>query len=502
MNELHRLHIAAIFVSFLTALRSFLIPLVLSFFLGNTNEPAGLFRFEYIWMAILTFVFIQGIGHWLTFRFRISEGELYIQRGIFIKKKRYIQQQKVQSIDITAGFFQRLFGLVKLRIETAGGGAEPEVNLIAISRENAENIRSLLLKKHRNTMEYEKEGSEEQINNTKEETSFTWLLSRRHLLIAALTSSGIGLAISAVAALFSQVEQFLPESIYDLIFGFLGQSGFFLIVTLLFTVVLLSWCISFVGTLLKYGGFKIEKHGEELVISRGLIEKRQLTIHTNRVTAVRIVRNIFRQPFGFSAIYVESAGGGTNEEQLSTVLLPIVRHSDIKTILNELLPSYAVSYSLHSVPKRSRLRFIIRNIVTPLLFIIVIGYFFNPVAYYGFSFIFIFIVFGYLQYKDAGAGYSERLLILRHRKISQTTVISELRKVQAVETRTSFFQEKRSLTSFRFSILSSVIGKSFTVFDLDQTYANKILEWYSKNKKEYVPIEEDNSLKINRKKGY
>jgi len=130
----------------------------LSFFLGSSNETGGFFRFEYIWIGILLFIFIQGVGHWLTFKYQIVNEELYIQRGIFIKKKRYIQQKKVQSIDVTAGVFQRLFGLVKIKIETAGGGSEPEVHLIAISKDEASAIRAHLLKKTTEAEEQESVG--------------------------------------------------------------------------------------------------------------------------------------------------------------------------------------------------------------------------------------------------------------------------------------------------------------------------------------------------------
>lgn len=45
-----------------------------------------------------------------------------------------------------------------------------------------------------------------------------------------------------------------------------------------------------------------------MVIERGLIEKRQLTLAYRRITAVRIIKSIIRQPFGFVSVYVESAG--------------------------------------------------------------------------------------------------------------------------------------------------------------------------------------------------
>jgi putative membrane protein len=484
MNELKRLHPVAIFVSFLTALRSFLIPFVLSFFLGSSSEAIGFFRFEYVWIGILLFIFFQGIGNWLTFKYRFIEGELYIQRGMFIKKKRYIQQKKVQSIDITAGVFQRLFGLVKLKIETAGGGAEPEVHLIAISKEEAEKIRSYLLGKYTIADRGEDVTEVNFVEVAEESADYTWIVPKKHLIIAALTSSGIGLTISAVAALFSQIEQFLPESIYRVVFGFLAESGMLLVLTLIFIVVFISWCISFLGTLLKYGGFKIEKFGDELVITRGLLEKRQLTIHTHKVTAVRFVRNIFRQPLGFAAVYVESAGGGTNDEQLSTVLLPMVKDQEIIEIFQHVLPEYAIEYPLKSVPKRSLIRFLVRNSIVPLAATILIGWFVSPLAYYGFFIVAICFLFGYLQFRDAGAGHDHTRLWIRHRKVSQTTVISKKQKIQSAEIRTSFFQKRKKLASFRFSVLSSVVGKSFTVMDLESNHADWMLQWYSNSDKE------------------
>ncbi|WP_332693158.1 PH domain-containing protein [Halalkalibacter lacteus] len=479
MSDLKRLHIAAIFVSFLSALRSFLIPFIISFFLGSSSEPIGFFRFEYIWIAILVFIFFTGIGHWVTFKYRIIAGELYIQRGIFVKKKRYIQQHRVQSIDITAGLFQRLFGLVKLKIETAGGGAEPEVNLIAISREEAEGIRAEL--KKRNAVTDQTERLEEKLD--KPEADYTWKLKTNHLIIAALTSSGLGLTISAVAALFSQIEQFLPEMIYDQVFRFFASTEIMLITTFIVIIVFISWCISFVGTLLKYGGFTIEKYEKELVISRGLIEKRQLTIHSNNVTAIRVVRNIFRQPLGFGTVYVESAGGGTNDEQLSTVLLPIAKEEEMIAAFAELLPDYAREYKVESVPQRSLRRFFIRASIAPFIATVVIGALVSPYGYYGFIAVAVCLLFGFLQYNDAGSGFDHTHLWLRYRKISQILVISNKRKIQSAEIRTSILQKRYRLATFRFSILSSVIGKSFTVFDVDKKEADKMLNWYSAHSK-------------------
>ncbi|MCM3761288.1 PH domain-containing protein [Alkalihalobacillus oceani] len=478
MNSLRRLHVAAIFVSFLQALRSFLVPLLISLFIGGTQSSGGFFRMEYVWIAIIALSFIAGVVHWIFFRYRFEDGELYIQKGMFVRKKRYIQQQRVQSIDITAGLLQRIFGLVKLKIETAGGGLEPEIQLIAISREEAEEIRSKLLNK--TSQEAARENDEREEEGKPE---LTWKLKPNRLVIAALTSSGIGLTLSAVIALFSQVEQFIPDAYYEQVMGLVSRTQLSAIAVVIVIILLLSWFLSFLGTVLKYGHFTIETYPNEIVISRGLLEKRQLTIHPDRVTAVRIVRNIFRQPFGFATVYVESAGGGTKDEQLSTVLIPIARNNEIEALLADVLPRYAHPVKLEGAPRRALLRFCFPFVIVPLLLALAVGFFWNPYGYYGLLLALLGTGLGYLQYRDAGAGVDGPFIAVRFRKLSQVHIISFKPKIQAAETRVSPLQRRKELSSFRFSVLSSVVGKSFTVPHLDERQVGQLLQWFSAEKR-------------------
>ncbi len=136
------MHGAAVAVLFVSRIKDFIFPLILTFFAGGTGT---LFGQQWIFPALLLILFLHSLFSWLFFRFRLEEEELRIKQGIFVKKKRYIQRKKVQSVDISAGVIQRTFGLVKIKIETAGGGTVPEVSIIALTKEDAEEIRESLL---------------------------------------------------------------------------------------------------------------------------------------------------------------------------------------------------------------------------------------------------------------------------------------------------------------------------------------------------------------------
>ena len=60
---------------------------------------------------------------------------------------------------------------------------------------------------------------------------------------------------------------------------------------------------------LNYYDFTVTEKNNRLIITRGLLEKKRVTIPLHRVQAVKIVENPFRQMLGLATVVVESAGG-------------------------------------------------------------------------------------------------------------------------------------------------------------------------------------------------
>ncbi|WP_198507827.1 PH domain-containing protein [Bacillus sp. FJAT-45037] len=485
MSEFKRLHPASILFTFLQGLRSILLPLIVTLFFSN-RASEQLIPFHYIWLGFIFLFMVSSVLSYYFFRYQLVGDQLYVQKGVFIKRKRYIQRKRVQSIDLSEGVLQRLFGLVKLSVETAGSGSEPEIQLNAITKSEAILIRDSLKKDAEQlpTELHEAENENEQRaefdkGRDQLKVDHKWVLSKHHLMIAALTSSGIGLTISAVGALFTQIQEFLPNWLFEETFGFLVGSGVLFILILATIVLFISWLISISSTILKYGNFTIEKRENEFIIQRGLLEKRQLTIREERITAVRIVSNIFRQPFGFTSVYVESAGGGTGGEEGSTLFLPLVRKSELPSILSELLPEYADEYRLQTIPKRAIFRYLRRATWVPIT-ITAVGFYYVPqYALIGFIFIGIMLLLGYGQYVDAATSYDEKKIYMRFRRISQVIVISKHSKVQSVERQVNFFQKRKQLSSMKFSVQSSFSYVQFQVDDVSIHEADRILHWYS-----------------------
>ncbi len=107
--------------------------------------------------AVLFFIalVVTSIIKWSKFTYRIEEDELRIEEGLINKKKRYIPIERIQTINTSAGLIQQIFKLVKLQVETASGGTEAEVSLVAITQAEAERIQQALFerKKRRKALE-------------------------------------------------------------------------------------------------------------------------------------------------------------------------------------------------------------------------------------------------------------------------------------------------------------------------------------------------------------
>ena len=122
-----------------------------------------------------------------------------------------------------------------------------------------------------------------------------------------LNIRGIGVIISAVFALFSQIDEVLPmDWLYDR-FSFLKHASIGIYAVIIFIGLFIAWLLSIAGMMIKHANFKIKKE-HELVITRGIIEKHQVTIPLRKIQAIKMKENVIRQLFGYATVAIVSAG--------------------------------------------------------------------------------------------------------------------------------------------------------------------------------------------------
>jgi putative membrane protein len=471
MSEPKRLHPVAAVLNFLKSLKELILPLAFIFLFGGNGGSFSLWKFSFAGVFIL-FSLAIGVLSWLRFTYRVEDGELRIESGLFVKKKRYIPFERIQSLDLSEGVLQRPFGLVKVKVETAGssGLKDAEAVLTAITKKEAKTIQDILT-----SVKYtERVKMEDEV----EESEVIYKIKSSQLLLLASTSGGAGVVISAAIAFIAQFDELIPyEKIFEELRGFI-TSGVVFVSAIVFLVFLLAWLVAVVGTIMKYADFTVKKVDDDLIISRGLLEKRQLTIPLNRVQGILICENIIRQPLGLASVYIESAGGSQEGDGSKALLLPIIKKKKIVALLSPFLADYHFSPDIVPAPKRALKRYLFRNLIIPFFIVAASLIFFRPWGYLSLLLIPVVVIWSFLEYKDAGWNVHHQQLTLTYRGVVKNTIFMKKNKIQSLSVSRSYFQAKQELTSIKATIKSGIGGSGGTVVDIEERDGHKVYSWY------------------------
>ncbi len=415
---------------------------------------------------------LWGFLSWRATTYEVAGGAFRLRQGVLQKNERTIPLDHVQSVDTVQGIIQRLFGVVEVRIETAGGGAsEPDASLPALGLEATGALRRGIEGSRREPIETEKEAAGPTILRR---------LGTRELLIAGATSGQIGVALSLVAVVSQLFDDFLSESFAQRFVEALAPRSVTTVLILALAFGLFAWLLAIGGTVLVYAGFTLSRNGDFLYIRRGLLERREATIPLARIQAVRIVEGVLRQPFGLATLHVESAGYG-EDSGVSTTLFPLLPRREVQKLLLDATPEFAVMPALNPLPARALRRYLFRA-TAPATLVAAVAAPVSLVAFdSGTGFLAALLVpaaaaYGWLRYREAGWAFEEDRLVVRSRLLARTTAIAPRRRLQSRDLTRSPFQRRARLATFRVQVASGGGGAALQVADLESDAAETLAE--------------------------
>ena len=479
MSDFERQHPIAAVSRALGLIRGNFITILIFLFVGAQSD-----NFPFLWWigGGFGFLLVLGVANWWRFLYKIEDGTLHIKSGIFVRKDLYLTKDRIQVIDITSGLLQRMFGLVRLDIQTAGSSSR-QAAIDAITRDKATEVNRML----REAGTVNSEGGTDETEfiesaSPEQPPGKIIKLPAKELIIAASTSGSFGIALSIIATVFSQIEPLISESeMFEYLFGLLpSQTDTIMIITVIAVFVVFAWLLSFFSTLFTYGNFQLDVKEKEVVVSRGIFEKKRITVPFNRIQAIHITEGIIRQPLGYASVHLESAGYGDDKGTGSIVLYPLIRISNLKNLMSDVLPEYQKVFEGTCPPSRSARRYIFRSsfLVTAVTAVLYWQLAFNiwiwllPV---------ISLFWGWKKYKDAALGWSDDMFLLRNRRLSKSTAFIKKKRVQDATMIQSPFQKLRNLASIQIYVASGDRGKSFQVRDLEVEDAAILLQHLRKN---------------------
>lgn len=469
----YRLHPAAMLISALKSARRWAsaaaIPGLAALFSG------GLSPLVLVLVVLGAVVLVAGAASWgfLSWRattYSVSGGAFYLRRGVLQKSERTIPLEHVQSVDTVQGVVQRIFGVVELRVETAGGGVEEsDASLDALSRGSAAELRR--------AVEGGAESPREEATGPREIRR----LGTRELLIAGATSGQIGIALSLIAVGSQVFDELFTEGFLRRLYESFAPGSVVAVILLALAVGLFAWLLAIAGTVLAYAGFTLSRDEEFLYVRRGLLERREATIPLARVQAVQVVEGVLRQPFGLAMLRVESAGYGGKESGVSTTLFPLLPLRSVPEFLQSAAPEFSEALAADSLkrpPRRALRRYVFRSVAPVLALALLVA----PLAY-GLStltgvyplagvvslltLLVLAALLGWLRYRDAGWTYSGGCLVLRSRTLARTTALAPRRRLQSRSSVSNPLQRRARLAHLRVRVASGSGGAEFRVQDLE-----------------------------------
>ncbi|MEN2769217.1 PH domain-containing protein [Ornithinibacillus xuwenensis] len=427
-------------------------------------------------LVLLTVIFLTSILSWRRFTYLIEGDELRLEYGIFVRKKRFISKNRIQSIDLTQSIIHRIFKLVKVEIETAGTGSEAEASLLAVTLDDGEALRQ----------ELKSIRVEEQEEYDKRDYPLQ-TIDKRSLILAGATSGSVGVLVAIAGFVFSEIERFIPTGFYDNAYKWVVGLGLLVLVLMIIGGLLLLWLLGIAGTVIKYWNFTISKVEDDLIITRGLLEKKQITIPLKRIQAVGFSENIIRQPFGYATVIAEIAGGSNEKgEDFSTVLFPIMKKEEIASFLGEFLADYQTTQSaIQVLPKRARKYYLFRAVIPAIVLVAAVLYFLPQFSWVPILFLIVSIYLGILRHRDGGYSLEGKKLMIQYRLLNKVTMVINHKRIQAFNKKQHFLHKKSDLATLRLSIVGKMgLGKHYTIKELEELDVDGLAEWYSYRKKD------------------
>lgn len=479
MSEFRRQHWSAAIDRLVTSIRQNFVTFLILIFVGS--RQAGGDYFVYILFGTIILTFLSGIGSWYRFRYRVFDGELQIKKGIFVRKNVYMSKDRIQVIDVTEGLVQRIFGLVKVEVKTAGGGTE-SATINSITFEEAEELKQEL--RNKNKVGLEGEGSfVEDVTGQEEEFIDEWKISTKELVLAAFTSGNFGLIASILGAVSGQIDAVITDDSIEYLKDTLpGLNNVTLIITVVVVILLISWSLSFLGVIFSYSDFSVKKTDKELLIRSGLIERKHITIPFDRIQAIRFVEGVLRQPLGCGMLYVESAGFEQNVKDRSIVLVPFISRVKMNAFFNRFLSDFHIPELDITPPKKSFFRYLRRPNYILLIAIPLAWYFWEK----GWLLTFLLIpatLLGWLRYQDAGLYFDSNMIAMQFRNFNRKTAFIRRKRIQAIEEKTNPFQKRKNIGSLSVTAASGAKGIEFSINDLERLDISSIRKWLLNGKK-------------------
>jgi len=455
-------------------------PLFLSVRTGLRLWPLALLALtqRWLWLIVLAVLVVLAVSvvQWLRRSYALEAGALRVEQGVLARQRRVVPFDRIQQVDLVRRPLHRLLGVATLRVETAGSASASEVDLDVIALAEAERLRAVLLRARAAATGTAAgsatpapgpdaaagtgpqaragvvSGAEVPVAGpagaAEPPERDLVRLSLGEVALAGITSSRAAAVLAVLSPVFQLFDQG-PEWLLDRVDPEAFTPSSPLVVATLVPLALLAWLgLAAASSIVTSAGFVLARSGDNLVVRRGLLERREAVVPVTRVQVVRIDESLLRRGLGFASVRIQSAGGaGRSDDQASRLAIPILRVDQVNRVLDELLPGAAPVPLLLAPPPAARRRAIVRRVVPALVVAVAAAVVLRPWGLLALAAVPVAWLAGEAAYRNLGHARRAGFLTARQGALLRSTTVVPVAKAQSVRVHASLFQRRAGLAT-------------------------------------------------------
>jgi putative membrane protein len=411
------------------------------------------------------------VGSWeaayvRNYEYRLDADTFDIYSGVFSRREREIPFERIQNVDIAQNVIQRALGIAEVRLETAGGGGGSEASLRYVSRQEATRLQELISRRKSGETAERDPGATDDI---------LFELDNRELGILGVTSANVRL-LGLLSGLFLIGSPIAAEQVSPRlgILLFLGPA-------LAVAALVALWLLSGVQAVLRYYGFRLLRHDEELRYQRGLLQQYDGTIPLSKIQTLMIRENLLARAVGYGSLAIETAGYAPGQDSNVEAAVPIAKRDRVFELARTIEDIGEPAFT--RPPKRARLRYVARyTIVVGIVTGLLGGYQYlsgNLSFWYAGALLWLLVPpAAHLKWTNIGYYTDDNYVITRSGFWTRRTTIVPYFRVQTVSSSQTIFQRRRDLATLVVDTATSgsFWGGDAVALDIDVETADQLRE--------------------------
>lgn len=308
-------------------------PILILIILRKKPEAASSNNYEIIALVVSLLSLFISLIEYYNFRFSITNNELVINQGLFIKKTIHLPFEKIQAVHTEQGWLHSLLNVSRISFDTAGS-ERTEVKIEALDKIRARALKDFIAghRKFTNQNEQIPLDPGEMLIALSGRDLFKLSISANHLeaffLLLTFVYTGlqnIGVSDEAYTGIVKKISDRL------------GVDGISLTVILVSIALIISISFSILRIVLVYADFRIIREKTGYRIFSGLVNKKDKFLPFKKIQFISWRANWLRKQIGMSLLRFHATGADHMKNKMK-INVPVTRAAFIPLLTQSYHP--------------------------------------------------------------------------------------------------------------------------------------------------------------------